>query len=274
MEMELIKSELVAQDLRTDTEKAFALPLPKLVLNFDRNAVVKAVHSSDSKTTTEELANRLRKTEDVNPDAMIESYGNPETKKDNKENKVQCQRCENWFFEDDLASHMNSHSSQILEWLYLGGYRNSSNFKELTVRTQIGYILNVSIECQNSFPGEFIYKKYDLEDTPGQDISQHFEEASEYLEEARKSSKNVLVHCIQGMSRSASFVIAYLLSKQNMTLRQAYDHVFSKRSIVRPNPGFMSQLIKFEEKVYGTTTMTEEEIHSPLKNSPKIGSDY
>jgi len=267
-------TEVIAQDLQTDTQRAFSLPLPSLVLNFDRNAVVMPVHSSAGKTTTEELASRMRRTEDVNPESMLESYGNPESKKDNRENKVQCQRCENWFFEDDLASHMNSHSSQILEWLYLGGYRNSSNYKELTVRTQIGYILNVSIECQNSFPGEFLYKKYELEDTPAQDIIQHFEEASEFLEEAQKNNKNVLVHCIQGMSRSASFVIAYLLSKKNMTLRQAYDHVFSKRSIIKPNPGFMSQLIKFEEKIYGTTTMTEEEVHSPLKKSVMIGSDY
>jgi len=264
----------VTEDLMTDSKRAFSLPLPKLVLNFDRNAIVIPVQSSSGKTTTEELSSKFKKTEDVDPDSAIESYGNPESKKDNRENKVQCQRCENWFFEDDLASHMNSHSSQILDWLYLGGYRNSSNLKELTVRTQIGYILNVSIECQNSFPGEFIYKKYELEDTPAQEIIQHFEEASEFLEEARKNSKNVLVHCIQGMSRSASFVIAYLLSKHNMTLRQAYDHVFSKRSIIRPNPGFMSQLIKFELKVHGTATMTEEEIFSPLKNSPKIGSDY
>lgn len=269
--MELIENVTIAQ---TDSERAFLAP-PSLTLKFDRNAVVEPVQSSDGQTTTEELSSKFRKTEDVNPDSVIEAYGNPESKKEvNKENKVQCERCESWFFSDDIASHMNSHSSQILDWLYLGGYRNSSNFKELTVRTQVGYILNVSIECRNTFPGEFVYKKYDLEDTHAQEISQHFEEASEFLEEARKNTKNVLVHCIQGMSRSASFVIAYLVSKQNMTLRQAYDHVFSKRSIIRPNPGFMAQLIKFEEKIHGTSTMTEEEIFSPLKNSPKIGSDY
>jgi len=269
-----MENQLIAQELRTDSERAF-LPPPQLALKFERNLVVETtVQSSAGRTTTEELTSKFRKTEDISPDSAIESYGNPQAKKDNKEGKVQCQRCENWHYADEIASHMNSHSSQILDWLYLGGYRNSSNLKELTVRTQIGYILNVSIECQNSFPGEFVYRKYDLEDITGQDIIQHFEEASEFIEEARKNTKNILVHCIQGMSRSASFVIAYLMSKQNMTLRQAYDHVFSKRSIIRPNQGFMNQLIKFEEKIYGTTTMTEDEIFSPLKNSPKIGSDY
>jgi len=59
-----------------------------------------------------------------------------------------------------------------------------------------------------------------------------------------------------------------------MTLRQAYDFVHGKRSIVKPNPGFITQLIKWEEKILGVCTMTEEEIHSPLSKSIKIGSDY
>jgi len=255
---------------QTDAEKA--LPPPSLLLHFTPNTV-KVVHSTGGRTMTEELANKYKKTEDLNPGSAIESYGNPDTKKDHRQNKIQCKRCEHWFHEDDFASHMNSHSSEILDWLYLGGYRNSTNFKELTVRTQIDCILNVSIECENSFPGEFVYKKYELEDTPEQDISSHFEEACEFLENARRSSKRALVHCIQGMSRSASFVIAYLVLKQGMTLRQAYDYVLSKRSIVKPNPGFLTQLIKFEVKHRGSSTMSETEIYSVFARSKKIESE-
>jgi len=258
---------------KTDDEKA--LPPPKLLLKFDPNAV-KVVHQTGGKTTTEELANKYKKTEDLNPESAIESYGNPDSKKDCRVNKIQCKRCGHWFHHDDFDSHMNSHSSEILEWLYLGGYRNSTNLKELTVRTQINYILNVSIECENSFPGEFVYKKYELEDTPEQDISAHFEEACEFLEQARRNSKRALVHCIQGMSRSASFVIAYLILKQDMTLRQAYGFVLSRRSIVKPNPGFLTQLIKFEVKHRGSSTLTETEIYTLITQSKKIeneGSD-
>lgn len=258
---------------KTDDEKA--LPPPKLLLKFDPTAV-KVIHYTEVKTITEELANKYKKTEDVTPESAIESFGNPKSKKDSRVNKIQCKRCEHWFHHDDIDSHMNSHSSEILEWLYLGGYRNSTNYKELTVRTQINYILNVSIECENSFPGEFVYKKYDLEDTPEQDISAHFEEACEFLEQARVNSKRALVHCIQGMSRSASFVIAYLMLKQGMTLREAYFFVLSKRSIIRPNPGFLMQLIKLEIKHRGSSTMCETQIYSlitQVKKSEDEGSD-
>lgn len=257
--------------LKTDDEKALPPP-PKLDLKFDPTAV-KASISSGGITTTEELARKLKKTEERDPDSAIEAYGDPGSKKENREGKVQCKRCESWIYEDEMSSHMNSHSTQILDWLYLGGFRNSSNHKELTVRTNIGYILNVSVECQNSFPEQFVYKKYELEDHPSQDLTPYFEEACEFLEEARKNAKNALVHCIQGMSRSVSFVIAYLIMKQNMKLREAYEYVYSKRSIIKPNPGFMTQLIQLEKKVHGVNTITEEEIHSPLEKSTKPGSD-
>jgi len=256
----------------SDSERALNLAPPKLVLKVDPLTVI-TTHSSGGKTTTEELSSRLKKTEDLSPDSAIEGYGSPELKKVNRENKVQCQRCEHWVHKDEFQSHMNSHSTQILDWLYLGGDRNSSNHKELTVRTNVKCILNVSVECRNHFPAEFTYKKYDLEDTAQQEISAHFEEASEYLEEARKNAKNVLVHCIQGMSRSASFVMAYLILKNNMTLREAYNFVTSKRSIVKPNPGFLDQLIKFETKVRGVASMTKEEIYSPLLKPVLIGND-
>jgi atypical dual specificity phosphatase len=270
--MEYMKERTFESLPLTDSEKAFLLPPTKLVLKIDPTCV-KVTHSSGGKTTTEELSSKLKKTEDKDPDSAIESYGSPGSKKDSRENKAQCQRCEHWVHKDEINSHMNSHSSQILDWLYLGGYRNSSNHKELTVRTNIGCILNVAIECQNSFPDQFSYKKYDLYDNTDQDISAHFEEASEFIEEARKNAKNVLVHCIQGMSRSASFVMAYLILKQSMTLREAYGFVTAKRSIVKPNPGFLEQLIKLETKVLGSASMTKEEIYSPLIKTVMIGTE-
>ena len=44
-------------------------------------------------------------------------------------------------------------------------------------------------------------------------ISQHFEETAEFIEEARRKGTGILVHCAAGASRSASIVIAYLMQK-------------------------------------------------------------
>jgi hypothetical protein len=51
-----------------------------------------------------------------------------------------------------------------------------------------------------------------------------------------------------GISRSSTVVIAYLIATTNMTPREALTFVQSKRTIVRPNRGFMSQLQEYYSK--------------------------
>ena len=49
-----------------------------------------------------------------------------------------------------------------------------------------------------------------------------------------------------GVSRSASTVIAYAMKEYGWSLEKAYNFVKQKRSITRPNPGFMRQLAEYE----------------------------
>lgn len=58
----------------------------------------------------------------------------------------------------------------------------------------------------------------------------------------RKSGQAVLVHCKMGVSRSASTVIAYAMKQQHWTLDVALTYVRDRRSIIKPNEGFMKQL--------------------------------
>ena len=64
-------------------------------------------------------------------------------------------------------------------------------------------------------------------------------------EKARIEGKNILVHCIQGISRSVSIVLAYLMYK-GRTLKESYDLVREKRSVSRPNPSFVKELLAYE----------------------------
>lgn len=62
----------------------------------------------------------------------------------------------------------------------------------------------------------------------------------------RKNDSKCLVHCKMGVSRSASTVIAYAMKEYGWTLDKAYNFVKQKRSVTRPNPGFMRQLGEYE----------------------------
>ncbi len=66
----------------------------------------------------------------------------------------------------------------------------------------------------------------------------------------------VLVHCLAGMSRSVTIVIAYLLATTPMTTTEATEFVRSKRRIIRPNYGFTKQLEQYERRYFVSTGKT------------------
>lgn len=55
----------------------------------------------------------------------------------------------------------------------------------------------------------------------------------------------VLVHCAQGMSRSGTVVVGYLMWKNKQPVEAALAQVQRCRPVVEPNPGFMLQLQDF-----------------------------
>jgi predicted metal-binding protein len=53
-------------------------------------------------------------------------------------------------------THVDSHPSKILDWLYIGTYNNATNKKELD-NLDIKCILNCARECNNLFQKELEY---------------------------------------------------------------------------------------------------------------------
>ena len=93
----------------------------------------------------------------------------------------------------------------------------------------------------------FNYKAMSLTDTPSQNIMQHFGETSAFIREARNRGGSVFLHCVEGKSRSATCVIAYLIDTEGMSLSEALGRVRGSRPIVRPNEGFLIQLAHYEK---------------------------
>ena len=67
---------------------------------------------------------------------------------------------------------------------------------------------------------------------------------------------------LQGVSRSASIVIAYLIRNHHMTYNEAFKFVKSKRACVKPNPGFVRCLRAWEEKcrVPASSQLDDDEV--------------
>ena len=52
-----------------------------------------------------------------------------------------------------------------------------------------------------------------------------------------------------GISRSSTVVLAYVIETERVPLELAYDRLKQSRPAIQPNPGFMSQLADFQEKL-------------------------
>jgi len=102
--------------------------------------------------------------------------------------------------------------------------------------------------------------KINILDTPSADLKSHLDDACARIEKSLASGKNVLVHCQQGISRSASVVIAYLIKKYGMSYEYAFAFVKRYRACIKPNPGFVKCLKDWEIRQRPHITRSQTEV--------------
>ncbi|KAL4492589.1 hypothetical protein ABPG72_007702 [Tetrahymena utriculariae] len=127
--------------------------------------------------------------------------------------------------------------------LFLGSAAGASS-KNLIVTNQIQAVLTIANESNIRYPKDIVseHKIIKAEDDNTENISKYFDECVEFLAKNLLEGKNVLVHCIAGVSRSPSFVIAFLIKQFNWSYQRAYDYVKERRPAVQPNANFVRQL--------------------------------
>ncbi len=59
-----------------------------------------------------------------------------------------------------------------------------------------------------------------------------------------------MIHCLAGVSRSVSLVLAYFIKHQGYSYTKAFELVKNRRRIIHPNDGFIEQLKKFEVELH------------------------
>jgi len=104
-------------------------------------------------------------------------------------------------------------------------------------------------ESYKPLPPTVSVKIVEIEDTCDEDFARYIDACNGFLEERLASSKNVLVHCGAGVSRSGSAVIAYLMLSCHLRYQQALKSAQTAREWIRPNVSFALQLEQYEAEL-------------------------
>ncbi|KFZ65332.1 Dual specificity protein phosphatase 22, partial [Antrostomus carolinensis] len=77
--------------------------------------------------------------------------------------------------------------------------------------------------------------------------ARHFRESIKFIHECRLTGEGCLVHCLAGVSRSVTLVVAYIMTITDFGWEDALSVVRAARSCANPNMGFQRQLQEFEK---------------------------
>ncbi|RWS18609.1 dual specificity protein phosphatase 14-like protein, partial [Leptotrombidium deliense] len=114
------------------------------------------------------------------------------------------------------------------------------------------------------------HKKFNFEDSKSSDLLSAFDNVSDEIKSLTSHGHNVVVHCFSGVSRSAAMALAYLMKYERLSLKNAFYKIAEKRAIVRPNNSFFEQLIEYEKRLFGNSsvTMIETTLHGKCVTIP------
>jgi serine/threonine/tyrosine-interacting protein len=147
--------------------------------------------------------------------------------------------------EEDWNYQQRWMMQEIVPGVFLGPY-TAARDKELLQQHNITHILCIKskeeIYVRMFFPNDFHYRLLEAENSSFANLISMFPSTSEFISQAVSHGGRVLVHCLGGISRAPTIVIAFLMSNYQWDLETAYTVVQNKRFCMSPLDNFMGQL--------------------------------
>lgn len=129
---------------------------------------------------------------------------------------------------------------EIRPGLFIGNAASSAYFWRQ--RKHIGAVVRLS--PGPPLPPSLPVLRIIIDDDPNENIACYFHDTNHFIAGNLAEGRNVLIHCQQGVSRSATIMIAFLVSFLGMMVDDVMDIVRQRAPWISPNSGFMEQLYR------------------------------
>ncbi|EUD65678.1 hypothetical protein C922_03926 [Plasmodium inui San Antonio 1] len=109
-------------------------------------------------------------------------------------------------------------------------------------------------EKNRTVPSSNVYKMkhmyLDILDTLDENILNHVDKAHAFIDDVIRDNKNVLVHCMAGISRCSSIILSYISKKNGKGIAENFATLKDRYPFAHPNEGFYRQLLLYERMNY------------------------
>mmetsp|Transcript_48509 Transcript_48509/g.62253 ORF Transcript_48509/g.62253 Transcript_48509/m.62253 type:complete len:256 (+) Transcript_48509:54-821(+) len=167
---------------------------------------------------------------------------------------------------NDIKDEFNA--NEIIPGLWLGNLADAENPPDF-----ITHIITVAARIKFKTRENICHSRFEVADHPCADILAILPGACNALDEALSVPTNAaLVHCVSGVSRSATTVIAWLMTRKGFLMDDALNLAKSIRPCVNPNFGFISSL-ELLEKHQGNFEAASHSIYSSREYQLNIIGD-
>jgi protein-tyrosine phosphatase len=159
------------------------------------------------------------------------------------------------------TSELQPDLSLIMKHVYLGSmWATAANILE---EYNIGYIVRCVGGRDETNMG-VIKMVYPMDDTGRSDISDIVTRNAKFIDDAYdkcvESDRAILFHCSAGVNRSSALLIAWIMHKFRMDLRDAHCLVSQRREKVCIHDKYMEQLREWDNKLFGVYSTYEGEL--------------
>lgn len=134
----------------------------------------------------------------------------------------------------------------IKEGLFVGTRVDASNLVSVKLPDATLRILTVDSEPLQIEEDGVSTKHVTCLDEPEADLLSFFDECSDFITTGLQNKQTVVVHCLEGMSRSVTVVLAHLMKSDQLSVDEAVAFMKKIYPKANPNVGFLEQLQLYE----------------------------